>query len=215
MIKVLLTGFDPFGGETVNPAWEAVSALKGLKTDTFEVEIYQLPTVFNQSLDNLYRAINDVQPHIAICLGQAGGRSEFSVERVAINLNDARIPDNEGNQPIDTYVFEGGPVGYWTSLPIKAIVHELKRQHVPASISYTAGTFVCNHLFYGLMHHITENKLAIRAGFIHIPFLPEQAAKYAGQPSMALDTIVKGLMITIETTIANEQDIIAAGGQIC
>lgn len=214
MKTILATGFDPFGGEPVNPAWESVKALGQLPSDSYRVEIRQLPTVFNKSLECLYKAIEEVQPDIVLCVGQAGGRSALCIERVAINVNDARIPDNEGNQPIDTPVVEGGPVGYWSTLPIKAIVEEMKEQGVPAAISQTAGTFVCNHLFYGLMHYIAEHKPSVCGGFIHIPYLPEQAARKPGQPSMALETIVKGLKTTIEAAIAHEHDIVAGGGQI-
>lgn len=214
MTTILVTGFDPFGGESVNPAWESVKALAQRKTDAYRVEVRELPTVFDKSLHCLYQAIEEIRPDIVLCVGQAGGRSAFSIERVAINVNDARIPDNEGNQPLDTPVVEGGPVGYWTTLPIKAIAQRLKEHGVPVTISQTAGTFVCNHLFYGLMHYIAEQKASIRGGFIHIPYLPEQAAQKAGQPSMAIETIVKGLQTTIEAAIEYEQDIIAAGGQI-
>src|SRR5699024_4310743 len=143
----------------------------------------------------------------------AGGRSQMCLERVAINVNDARIADNEGNQPIDTPVVEDGPVGYWSTLPIKAIVEALRNQGIPASVSQTAGTFVCNHIFYGLMHQIKQMDRDVRGGFIHIPFLPEQAAKHPGQPSMALETIVQGLEYAIVTSINYKQDISVVGGQ--
>jgi pyroglutamyl-peptidase len=214
MKNVLVTGFDPFGGESVNPALEAVKCLAHLKTETYAVEVREMPTVFGKALDCLYAAIEQVKPDLVICVGQAGGRPQMTVERVAINVNDARIPDNEGNQPIDTPVVPGGPVGYWSTLPIKAIVQELNRQGVPAAVSHTAGTFVCNHVFYGLMHYIAESKAAIRGGFIHIPYLPEQAARQPGQPSMALETIVKGLRIAIDVAVELEEDIVTIGGQI-
>jgi pyroglutamyl-peptidase len=212
--KVLVTGFNPFGGEPVNPALEAVMKLKEIKTQDYEVEVREIPTVFNKALDHLYAAIVEIKPDFVICVGQAGGRSEISMERVAININDARIADNEGNQPIDTPVFSDGPVAYWSTLPIKAAVKEMQEQGIPASVSHTAGTFVCNHLFYGLMHHISQSNLSIRGGFIHIPLLPEQVVRHPGQPSMSLETIVKGLKIVVETAAKYNQDIIAAGGQI-
>ncbi|RAT94910.1 pyroglutamyl-peptidase I [Brevibacillus sp. Leaf182] len=216
MKTILVTGFDPFGGETVNPAWESVKELGKIESDLYKVELRQIPTVFEKSIEHLYTAIEETNPDIVLCIGQAGGRGDIAVERVAINVNDARIPDNEGNQPIDTPIRENGPTGYWSTLPIKAIVHELKQQGIPASISQTAGTYVCNHLFYGLMHYLAENekKASVRGGFIHIPYLPEQAARQAGQPSMALETIVKGLRLAIETTISNDRDIVMEGGQI-
>ncbi|WP_409178791.1 pyroglutamyl-peptidase I [Brevibacillus fortis] len=214
MKTILVTGFDPFGGETVNPAWESVKELGKIESDLYKVELRQIPTVFEKSIEHLYAAIEETNPDIVLCIGQAGGRGDIAVERVAININDARIPDNEGNQPIDTAIRENGPTGYWSTLPIKAIVHELKQQGIPTSISQTAGTYVCNHLFYGLMHYLAEKKVSVRGGFIHIPYLPEQAARQAGQPSMALETIVKGLRLAIETTISNDRDIVMEGGQI-
>lgn len=214
MKTILVTGFDPFGGEPVNPAWESVKLLRGIKTDSYQVEVRQIPTVFDKSLEALYKAIEEVKPDIVFCIGQAGGRPDITVERVAINVNDARIPDNEGNQPIDTPVVAGGPVGYWSTLPIKALVKKMREQGIPASISQTAGTFVCNHLFYGLMHFIATQEPTIRGGFFHIPYLPEQAARQPGQPSMAVETIVKGLRIAMEAAATHDQDIVEIGGQI-
>ncbi|TQR38088.1 pyroglutamyl-peptidase I [Brevibacillus brevis] len=214
MKTILVTGFDPFGGEIVNPAWESVKELGKIESDLYKVELRQIPTVFEKSIEHLYAAIEETKPDIVLCIGQAGGRGDIAVERVAINVNDARIPDNEGNQPIDTPIRENGPTGYWSTLPIKAIVHELKQKGIPASISQTAGTYVCNHLFYGLMHYLAEKKTSVRGGFIHIPYLPEQAARQADQPSMALETIVKGLRLAIETTISHDRDIVMEGGQI-
>ncbi|AKU25287.1 pyroglutamyl-peptidase I [Geobacillus stearothermophilus] len=215
MKKVLVTGFDPFGGETVNPSLEAVKQAAGWKTDRYIVEVREIPTVFGKSLVILHDAIMQVDPDVVICVGQAGGRADISVERVAVNINDARIPDNEGQQPIDEPVVPGGPVGYWSTLPVKAIVEALRRHGIPASVSYTAGTFVCNHVFYGLMHYITQSKKPIRGGFIHIPYLPEQAARHPGQPSMALETIVEGLRLAIDVAVEREEDIQAVGGHIC
>ena len=214
MTKVLVTGFDPFGGEPINPAWESVKELAKIESDQYKVEVRQIPTVFDKSIEHLYAAIEETKPDIVLCIGQAGGRGDLSIERVAINVNDARIADNEGNQPIDTPIVEHGPAAYWSTLPIKSMVHELQQQGIPASISQTAGTYVCNHVFYGLMHYVAENKAAIRGGFIHIPYLPEQAARQLGQPSMALETIVKGLRVAIEAVISHDQDMVVSGGQI-
>lgn len=214
MTKVLVTGFDPFGGEPINPAWESVKELAKIESDQYKVEVRQIPTVFDKSIEHLYAAIEETKPDIVLCIGQAGGRGDLSIERVAINVNDARIADNEGNQPIDTPIVEHGPAAYWSTLPIKSMVHELQQQGIPASISQTAGTYVCNHVFYGLMHYVAENKAAIRGGFIHIPYLPEQAARQSGQPSMALETIVKGLRVAIEAVISHDQDMVVSGGQI-
>lgn len=214
MKTILVTGFDPFGGEPINPAWESVKRLSEGSYENYKVEVRQMPTVFDKSLECLYAAIDETRPDLVICVGQAGGRPDITVERVAINVNDARIPDNEGNQPIDTPIVEGGPTAYWSTLPIKAIVKELRDQGVPASVSQTAGTFVCNHLFYGLMHVLASKHPQTRGGFIHIPYLPQQAARLAGQPSMAVETIEKGLRIAIETALSHENDIVAVGGQI-
>ncbi|GED66851.1 pyrrolidone-carboxylate peptidase [Brevibacillus reuszeri] len=214
MTTVLVTGFDPFGGESINPAWESVKELAKIESEQYKVEVRQIPTVFGKSIEKLYEAIEETKPDIVLCIGQAGGRGDLSIERVAINVNDARIADNEGNQPIDKAIVENGPVAYWSTLPIKSMVHDLQQQGIPASISQTAGTYVCNHLFYGLMHYVAEHQSSIRGGFIHIPYLPEQAARQSGQPSMALETIVKGLRLAIEAAISHEQDMVVSGGQI-
>jgi pyroglutamyl-peptidase len=215
MKKVLITGFDPFGGEPINPALESVKKLANHTTEKFEVVVREIPTVFDKAIDHLLTAMEEVKPDIVICVGQAGGRSDITVERVAININDARIPDNEGNQPIDTEVAAGGPAAYWSTLPIKAMVKEMNKAGIPASVSHTAGTFLCNHIFYGLMHYLaTTGDAAIRGGFIHIPLLPEQSVRHQGKPSMALETIVKGLEIAIEAALHYQTDIVEVGGQI-
>lgn len=214
MKKILVTGFDPFGGESINPALESIKQLKGWQVGDYQVVICEIPTVFGLSCERLVSAIEETNPDIVICVGQAGGRPDITVERVAINVNDARIPDNENNQPIDMPVIEGGPVGYWSTLPIKAMVKDMNESGVPASVSQTAGTFVCNHLFYGLMHYVAQSKRAIRGGFIHIPFLPEQAVRHPGQPHMSMDIIVKGLKVAIESAIKHDKDLLIAGGQV-
>jgi len=213
MQKVLLTGFDPFGGETTNPALESVKKLDGVKIGDYLIVAREIPTVFNESIAKLEDYMKEIDPSLIICVGQAGGRPDVTIERIAINVNDARIPDNKGQQPIDTAVVEGGPAAYWSTLPIKAIVKAMREKGVPASVSQTAGTFVCNHIFYGLMNLLEQGGNRIRGGFIHIPFLPEQAAAYPGQSSMALDTIVKGLKTGVEAAIINEKDIQETGGQ--
>lgn len=213
METVLLTGFSPFGGETVNPSYEAAKRLQGKWVHGYQVVAEELPTAFGRSLERLWQLIDYHQPRIVICAGQAGGRDSVSIERVALNINDARIPDNEGQQPIDTPVVEGGPAAYWSSLPVKAIVKRIREEGIPAHVSHTAGTFVCNHVFYGLMHRLQQEK-GVRGGFIHIPFLPEQAVHHPGQPSMHLDLIVRALEVAIETTIRTEEDIREAGGTI-
>ncbi|MGA9173759.1 MAG: pyroglutamyl-peptidase I [Thermoactinomyces sp.] len=213
MKTVLLTGFDPFDGETINPSYEAAKRLHGKTIKGFKVIAEEMPTVFDRSIKQLYQLIDLHQPGIVICTGQAGGRDSVSIERVAININDARIPDNDGQQPIDTPILEDGPVAYWSSLPIKEIVKKIKEDGIPAHVSHTAGTFVCNHVFYGLMHRLQGEK-GVRGGFIHIPFLPEQAVHHPGQPSMHLDDITRAFELAIEATIQTEDDIRETGGTI-
>ncbi|MFP7474513.1 pyroglutamyl-peptidase I [Niallia taxi] len=213
MQKILLTGFDPFGGEATNPALESVKKLDGVKIGDYLIEAREVPTVFDESIARLKEYIKEIKPALVICVGQAGGRPDVTIERIAINVNDARIADNQGQQPIDTAVVEGGPAAYWSSLPIKAIVKAMRKEGVPASVSQTAGTFVCNHIFYGLMNVLEQMGNKIKGGFIHIPFLPEQATAHPGQPSMALDTIVKGLKTAVEAAVVTEKDIQEIGGQ--
>jgi pyroglutamyl-peptidase len=207
---VLLTGFEPFNKETINPAWEAVRALAGWRGEDFIVEARQLPCVFGLANRVLNDALDDLKPALVIAVGQAGGRVDLSVERVAINVDDAPIPDNAQRQLIDEPIVRDGPAAYFSTLPIKAIVHGMRAAGLPASVSQTAGTFVCNHAFYGLMHATAGS--AVRAGFIHIPYLPEQAAAHPGAASMALAEVVRGLKIAIEVALAAGQDIAEAGG---
>ncbi|PLC05980.1 pyroglutamyl-peptidase I [Variovorax sp. RO1] len=214
--SVLLTGFEPFEQELLNPSWEAVRSLDGWTCGRATVHARLVPCVFGEALDALDRAMDELQPTLVICIGQAGGRAEFTPERIAINVDDARVPDNLGRQPIDVPVVPGAPAAYFSSLPVKAIVRELRAGGVPASVSNSAGTFVCNHLFYGLMHHIATHAAAkgVRGGFIHIPYLPAQAARFPGAPSMALETLVDALRITVKTALAVKQDVAETGGQL-
>jgi pyroglutamyl-peptidase len=208
---VLLTGFEPFNKATINPAWEAVQALAGWRGDGFAVEVRQIPCVFGRANDVLTAAVDELKPDLVIAVGQAGGRAELSVERIAINVDDASIVDNAGQQPVDGAIVAGGPAAYFATLPIKAIVREMRARGLLAGVSQTAGTFVCNHLFYGLMHHTAG--MALRAGFIHVPFLPEQASAYPdGTPSMALEDIVDGLRAAVEVALAVDTDVREAGG---
>ncbi|PFJ14986.1 pyroglutamyl-peptidase I [Bacillus cereus] len=212
MKTVLLTGFDPFGGESINPAWEVAKSLHEKTIGEYKVISKQVPTVFHKSIRVLKECIEELSPEIIICIGQAGGRSDVTIERIAINIDDARIADNEGNKPVDVPVVEEGPAAYWSKLPIKAIVKRLREEGIPASVSQTAGTFVCNHIFYGLMHELEKHNQKIKGGFVHIPFLPEQAINYSGQASMSLSTISKGIELAIEVTTEVELDIVECGG---
>ena len=209
--KVLLTGFEPFGGEKVNPSWEAVKQLHGEVIDDVTLVAEQIPTLFGKSVAVLEQLIQQHNPDVVICVGQAGGRLHITPERVAINMNDARIPDNQGNQPIDEPIADKGPVAYWSTIPIKRIVENMKESNIPSSVSHTAGTFVCNHIFYGLMDYITRTSSSIRGGFIHIPFIPEQTINKEA-PSLSLETIVKGVKIAAVTAAKYESDIHTVGG---
>lgn len=208
---VLLTGFEPFNNATVNPAWEAVRALDGWREGDIVAHGRQLPCVFGDAIEVLRAAIDELRPDVVIAVGQAGGRADLSVERVAINVDDAPIMDNSQRQLVDTPVVEGGPVGYFSTLPIKAIVRAMRDAGLPASVSQTAGTFVCNHVFYGLMHYTAG--MPLRAGFIHIPYLPRQAAAFQGAPSMALEDMVEGLRIAVRVAAEGRADIVDSGGR--
>lgn len=215
MKQVLITGFEPFDGETINPAWEIARRLDGWRCAEHVVVARRLPCVFTairRALDHELRALT---PDIAISVGQANGRVDISLERVAINVDDARIPDNDGGQPIDHPVVAGGPPAYFTTLPVKAIVQRLRSAGLPAQVSNTAGTYVCNHTFYMLRHLVeTAHPGVRRAGFIHVPYLPEQAARHPGSASLALDSQVAALRIAIETSLEVTTDIRLAAGAL-
>ncbi len=213
-MNILITGFEPFGGETVNPALEAARRLQGQQIGGHSVSALELPCVFGACVARLEQRMAELQPGLVLCIGQAGGRTGIDIERVAINVDDARIPDNAGNQPIDEAIVAGGPAAYFSGLPIKAIVQALLAAGIPASVSQTAGTYVCNHVFYGLLHLIATRYPQVRGGFVHIPYLPEQAAQYAGAASMSLQTVVAGLQLALQVAAEVDQDIRLAGGQI-
>lgn len=213
-MKILVSGFDPFGGEKINPAIESVKLLP----DTIQgVEIIkiEIPTVIGKSVRKIEEAIEKYQPDVVLSVGQAGGRPDITVERVAINVDDCRIADNEGNQPIDTQIVENGPAAYFSTLPIKAIVNKMIESGIPASVSNTAGTFICNHVMYGVRHIASTKYPTMRTGFIHIPFLPQQVTDKRNMPSMALETIVKALIIALETIVTTEVDEKRTAGTIC
>lgn len=208
--KVLLTGFDAFGGATVNPSWLAVHALQGEIVQTHQLIAAPLPTTFAGSTKELSRLLKVHQPALVICVGQAGGRNAISLERVAINIADASIADNEGAQPMDAPVRHKGPAAYFSTLPIKAMLMALQQAGVPSEVSQTAGTFVCNQVFYALMDMLSERRSGSRArgGFVHVPWLPEQ-----GQPSMELGVMVKGLRIVIECALTTAIDLSHPAGR--
>jgi pyroglutamyl-peptidase len=209
---ILLTGFDPFGGESINPSWLIAQALHGEDIAGARVQAVCLPTEFGQAITQLKLAMQRGRPTLVLALGQATGRSDLTPERVAINVNDARIADNAGAAPIDQAIVPRGPAAYFSSLPIKAMVVAMQDAGLPASVSQTAGTFVCNHVFYGLMHAV-RRRAGVRAGFMHVPLLPEQAVALGGPvlaPSLPLQDMVqavrialKAAMLTLGTTRAD------------
>lgn len=213
-MKILVTGFDPFGGETINPAIESVKRLPDTIAGAQIIKL-EIPTVVHTSLACINDAIRTHKPDMVLSIGQAGGRSDITVERVGINIDDCRIPDNAGNQPIDVAIYEDGPTAYFSNLPIKAMVQEIRAHGIPASISNSAGTFVCNHVLYGVRYMIEHDFKGMKSGFIHIPFLPSQVVDKANQPSMALDVIVEGLKKAIEAMVTYDTDIQTIGGTIC
>ena len=211
-MKLLLTAFDPFGGEKINPALEAVKRVQD-KIGDLEIVKLEVPTVFYKSIDTVTNAIEKERPDVVLCIGQAGGRFDLTPERVAININDARIPDNEGNQPLNGPIFEDGENAYFSSLPIKAMVAEIRKADIPASVSNSAGTFVCNHLMYGVLYTIAKKYPSMRGGFMHVPFITSQVVnRPTNAPSLSLDTIVKGIEAACKALAENPEDIVAVEG---
>ena len=211
-MKILVTGFDPFGGEKVNPALEAV---KSLPSEIHGAEIHwvEIPTVFYQSAEVLETAIVHYQPDAVLCIGQAGGRASLTPERIAINQDDARIPDNQGNQPIDTPIRLDGQAAYFSTLPIKAMVQAIKEEGLPATVSNTAGTFVCNHLMYQALYLAYKKFPHMRAGFMHIPYMTEQVINKPNTASMNLTDIVRGIEAAIGAIVDyKDKDIKLVGG---
>lgn len=209
----LVTGFEPFGGETVNPSWSVAAALDGERIGGLRVRAVQLPCVFGAALDALDAALAAHRPALVLALGQAAGRCDFSLERVAINVDDARIADNAGAKPVDEPIVAGAPAGHFSTLPIKAIVVALRQAGLPASVSQSAGTFVCNHVFFGLMDRLAH-RTGVRGGFMHLPLLPEQAARAPAQPSLPLDLMVSGTRLVLATAAAVHTDLRVAAGTI-
>ncbi|WP_035052262.1 pyroglutamyl-peptidase I [Carnobacterium pleistocenium] len=214
-MKLLVTGFDPFGGEKINPALEAVRGLAD-SIKGAEIKKLEIPTVFGKSAEVVRAAIEEFHPDVVLNVGQAGGRFAMTPERVAINVDDARIPDNEGNQPIDEAIQEQGKAAYFTQLPVKAIATAIKAAGIPGAVSNTAGTFVCNHIMYQVQYLIDTQYPAIKGGFIHVPFIPEQVVDKSNLPFMNLTDITKGLTAAIEAIVAFEgkEDLKEIGGAI-
>ena len=213
MKTLLITGFEPFDGEAVNPSWAVAQALQGQVIAGAHIAAVQLPCVFAQALPALQAALDRQRPAWVLALGLAGSRSAISVERVAVNLADARIPDNAGAQPLDEPVVAGGPAAYFTGLPAKAIVAALLQAGWPAELSHSAGSFVCNQVFYGLMHALADQP-GVVGGFIHLPPLPEQAARHALSRPMALLDQVAALRRVIELAVAGTPELHSVGGRV-
>ncbi len=205
---VLLTGFAPFEGATTNPSWQAVRALRNRRIAGHRIVARELPTEFGASLKVLRAAIRDTKPRLVLCVGLATGRERISLERVAINVDDARIPDNAGAQPVDVAVVEDGPAAYFATLPLKAMLVALREAGIPAEVSQSAGTFVCNHVFYGLMHAL-RRRPAVRAGFIHVPY---PAAETSADTDLTLQRVAEALRIAISTALTTRHDPRVAAG---
>ncbi|EHK8983229.1 pyroglutamyl-peptidase I [Vibrio vulnificus] len=212
MHKILVTGFEPFSGESLNPSLELVKVLTQKERTNIEIIGCQVPVVRHQSISTVIEAIEQHEPELVFMIGQAAGRAAITPERVAINLDDYRIEDNAGHQPVDEPIIATGPAAYFSTLPVKAITHTLQQAGIPCQLSHSAGTFVCNHLFYGIQHYLQARP--IRSGFIHIPLLPEQASA-SNQPSMSLETLARGLEMMIMTCLETEQDTKLTGGTVC
>lgn len=213
-MKILVTGFDPFGGASINPAYEAVKKLP----DTIkgaEIIKLEIPTVFEKDGIVVKAAIEEHKPDVVLCIGQAGGRSQISVEKVAINLIEARIPDNDGQQPMGQPIFEDGEPAYFATIPVKAMVENVKKHGIPSSVSYTAGTYVCNDIMYRVLYYEAKEYPGMRGGFIHVPYLPEQGVDLpAGTPTMSAESIAEGIACAIEAIIDNDVDIDVHAGEI-
>ena len=208
MKTVLLTGFEPFGGDSLNSSEEVSRQLNGSTIARHRVVAGLLPCVFGAATKELKHLIKLHEPQLVLCLGQAGGRAAITPERVAINVADARIADNAGQKPIDQPVVKDGPAAYWSTLPIKAIVQALQKNGNPAAVSQSAGTFVCNHVFYGLMHELRAQQ-RIRGGLIHVPYLPEQTED---KPNLALPVMSRAIAVAIEVSLRRSRDLRLAGG---
>lgn len=211
--SVLVTGFEPFGGEDVNPSWEICNRLPAAIGHA-RIHTLRVSTQFRRAIEEVAEAIEQTKPSLVLLLGLAGGRTCLSVERVAINVDDARIADNAGWQPVDEPVAPAGPAAYFASVPIKAMVAAIRDADVPAEVSNSAGTFVCNHLFYGVLHFLAAKGDPAKAGFIHVPWLESQAVSRPGEPAMALSTMVRGVEAAIAAALATGADLKISEGTL-
>jgi pyroglutamyl-peptidase len=203
---ILVTGFDPFGGEKTNPSWEICTRLPreiaGLRVETCKV-----PCQFRRAIEVVGEAIERLHPAIVLSIGQAGGRSRIGVERVAINVDDARIPDNAGAQPVDEMIAANGPPAYFATIPVKAIARAIRAAGIPAEVSNSAGTYVCNHVMYGVLHFLAASGNRARAGFIHVPYAESQVLDKRDAPAMSLESMTKAIEAAIHAAVENRQDI--------
>ena len=211
-MKILVTGFEPFGGEKINPSIETVKLLPDESAGAKIIKL-EIPTVYHKSIAAIEEKIEEVDPDVILSIGQAGGAAVIRVERVGINVDDARIPDNEGNQPIDERIYADGPDAYFSTLPIKAMVERIKDAGVAADVSNSAGTFICNHVLYGVRYLCEQKYHGKKSGFIHIPFLPEQVEDKPDMPSMSQEDMVKGIIAAIEAIVENDADIKIGAGK--
>lgn len=213
-MKFLMTGFEPFGGDAKNPSWEAISRLKD-GYDGIEVVKAKLSVTFDESLKALETLIKTHNPDVVICVGLAGGRKEITIERIGINIDDARIADNVGFTPVDRSIRTDGPAAYFSNLPIKAMVSAIRDQGIAVAISNTAGTFVCNHVLYGLMDYIQTKAPEIRGGFVHVPYTTDFSQDYPEQPLMDLNDIVRAIEIAMTCISKTTVDLKISEGTVC
>ena len=212
MKKILVTGFQPFGGETMNPAWEAVRRLPDTIAGASVTKV-EIPVVFGKGPEAVDKAIDEVQPDLVLCVGQAGGRAKITPEFVGINYADARIPDNDGNQPVAERIAADGPDAYFATLPVKAMVQAMAEAGVPAEVSYTAGTYVCNDVMYSLLHTLATKHPGVRGGFLHVPYATEQACHLpSATPSMSLDMMARGIALGFAAAVEHDEDVKTATG---
>jgi pyroglutamyl-peptidase len=210
---VLVTGFEAFGGEKSNPSWDICERLPR-EIAGMRVETCRVPCEFRRSIEVVAAAIERHRPLLVICVGQAGGRAKLGVERIAINVDDARMPDNAGARPLDEPIAANGPPAYFATLPVKAMAVAMRAAGVPAEVSNSAGTYVCNHLMYGVLHYLAASGQRARAGFIHVPYSEEQVLDKRDTPGMALTSMVKGVEAAIAAAHEHRHDIKVSEGAL-
>jgi pyroglutamyl-peptidase len=209
-MRLLLSGFEPFDGRTINTSQSAVLALRELRFRDVDLHTVLLPVDRERGPARLLQTVRQVEPDTIVCLGEAKGRTRISIERVAINLLDYAIPDNTGNQVVDTPIAVDGPAAYFTTLPVRAMLQTLVAHDIPAELSLSAGAFLCNQVAYAVLHELATQQAPYRAGFIHLPLLAEQAAReHLSMPSMSLETITRGLAAIVEMLALNTRGLAA------